>query len=73
MKIIKEVINCHYNLFILTYFENKSLFNYYIFSDYLKSAICIKSAAIEESGCKSFYDSLLNEINSPSESETLCW
>jgi len=40
--------------------------------DYLKSAICIKSAAIEESGCKSFYDSLLNEINSPSESETLC-
>lgn len=41
--------------------------------DYLKSAICIKSAAIEETGCKTFYDELLQEINSPSESETLCW
>jgi len=40
--------------------------------DYLKSAICIKSAAIEETGCKIFYDELLQEINSPSESSTLC-
>jgi len=40
--------------------------------DYLKSAICIKSAAIEETGCKTFYDELLQEINSPSESSTLC-
>ena len=44
-----------------------------IFVDYLKSAICIKNAAIEEQGCKTFYDELLQEINSPSESTTLCW
>jgi len=41
--------------------------------DYLKSAHCIKNAAIEETGCKLFYDELLNEITSPSESATLCW
>merc|ERR1719414_232549 len=40
--------------------------------DYLKSANCIKNAAIEETGCKTFYDELLNEITSPSESATLC-
>eukprot|EP00093_Oithona_nana_P014408 14408.XXX_334637_331793_1 [CDS] Oithona nana genome sequencing. len=40
--------------------------------DYLKSAHCIKNAAIEETGCKLFYDELLNEITSPSESATLC-
>ena len=43
------------------------------FTDYLKSANCIKNAAIEETGCKTFYDELLNEITSPSESATLCW
>jgi hypothetical protein len=45
----------------------------YLVADYLKSAICIKKAAIEEAGCKIFYDSLLTEINSPSEAATLCW
>lgn len=47
--------------------------NILCFADYLKSAHCIKNAAIEETGCKLFYDELLNEITSPSESATLCW
>ena len=51
------------------YFLNRNFWQ----TDYLKSAICIKSAAIDESGCKSFYDELMQEINSPSESSSLCW